>query len=127
MSGWVQDEVSRTWDIVEQYASFEDIIDDFGEDTGRDRSKFTSSYRGVSREEFATFGKDAMGLGGTLECEPFDEEFVIPGERPYVEDCYLERYQGESPLPDEFDVFAVWTLYPGGATRTTLYLTNDPV
>ena len=127
MTAWVEAEVPDTWDRVNDSVTYEDIIDDLGKDTSRDRTTFAATYRGVTQDEFAEFGSETLEISQDLECEPFDEASALPEEKVYLEDCYLSLYQGESPLPDEFDLFAVWTSFPDGSTTTELYLTNDPV
>ncbi|HSV41065.1 MAG TPA: hypothetical protein VLI04_20055, partial [Nocardioidaceae bacterium] len=126
MTAWAESHVPATWDRVDQSVTYEDIIDDFGDDTKRDRTMFAGEYRGVSEEEFEQFGAGPLRIRRDLDCEPFKAWLAAPHEKPSIRSCYLDLYQGQRPLPKEFDLFAVWTSYPDGSTTTKLYLTNDP-
>ncbi|RNL60499.1 hypothetical protein EFK50_19445 [Nocardioides marmoriginsengisoli] len=126
MTAWADSHIPATWDRVDQSVTYGDIIDDFGNDTKRDTTDFAGSYRGVTESEFAEFGKSELKLRQDLECEPYDPELATPEEKPYLKNCYLSLYQGQRPLPPQFDLFAVWTDYPDGTTTTLVYLTNSP-
>ena len=126
MTAWADAEIPADWDRAEQAVTYEDLISDLDEDTGLDRTRLDLEYRGVSKEEFARFGEDVLDIDRELECEPYDPSFAQPEEEPYVETCFLDRFQGQAPLPDQFDVFAAWTGYPDGSSTTSLFLTNDP-
>ncbi len=126
MTAWIDSTVPATWERVALETTYDDIIDDLGKDTARDRTMLSATYRGVSKNEFADFGADELEISRDLECDPFDAAAAGPKERVSVETCYLDRYQGQSPLPDEFDLFAAWTIFPDGATTTEFFLSNDP-
>lgn len=125
MTTWADTHVPSGWNRVKQSVVYGDVIDDFGKDTKRDETTYSSRYRGVSKEEFARFGTDQLALHQDLECEPYDASTASPDERRSVETCYLSLYRGARPLPPEFDLFAAWTSYPDGTTTTDLRLTND--
>ncbi len=126
MTAWAEANVPTSWQQVDESVTYEDLIDDLGEDTGSDRTNYAAKYRGVTEAEFAQFGTDVLEIDGDLECEPYDEANALPEDKPYVKDCFLDLYQGEDPLTDEFDLFAVWTSFADGSTVTRLYLGNDP-
>jgi hypothetical protein len=125
MAAWAEAQVPSTWHRGDQSTTYTDIIDDYDKDTHKDTTNFTATYQGVSEAEFARFGAETLRIHQKLECEPYDPE-ASPDEKPSVKSCYLSMYQGQRPLPREFDLFSVWTEYPDGTTSTTLYLTDDP-
>jgi len=125
MTAWADAHVPSGWHRVRQSVTYGSIIDDFGNDTNRDETTYTSRYRDVTKEQFERFGRGQLDLDQVLECEPYDPATAADDEKRSVESCYLSVYQGGHPLPREFDLFAVWTSYPDGTTTIDLYLTND--
>ena len=126
MTSWADAHVPADWHRTDQSVGYSDIIDDYGNDTHRDETTFTAHYRQVSRKQFAAFGSGPLGIDQKMECEPVDPDTAEQTPSPGVTNCFLGLYQGQRPLPDEFDLFAVWTLYADHTTRVDLYLTNDP-
>jgi len=126
MTSWADTHVPAAWDRIDQSVVYGDIIDDFGEDTHRDQTTFVAHYRDVSKRQFAAFGSGQLDLDQELQCEPADPDTAEPMPSPAVTSCYLDLYQGADPLPDEFDLFAVWTVYADHTTRVDLFLTNQP-
>ena len=126
MTEWADSHVPSSWVRVDKSVRYDDIVDDYGDDTDRDRTVFSATYRDVSETEFARFGKEELKIRQKPECEPYDAATAQSDETPYVENCFLMLYQGQRPLPREFDLFAVRTSYPDGTATTNLYLTNDP-
>ncbi|MFL6156108.1 MAG: hypothetical protein ACJ72D_08460 [Marmoricola sp.] len=126
MTSWADSTVPAGWHRVGQSVKYGNIIDDFGKDTHRDETTFTAHYREVSKKQFAAFGSGPLQLGKKLECEPADPDLNTPRAAQGITSCYLSMYQGQPPLPHEFDLFATWTDYSDGTTKVDLYLTNDP-
>jgi hypothetical protein len=126
MTTWADTHVPASWERIDQSVVYGDIIDDFGHDTRRDQTTFSAHYRNVSKRQFAAFGSGPLELDQRMECEPADPEKAEDTPSPAVTNCFLSLYQGQDPLPDEFDLFATWTLYADHTTRVDLYLTNAP-
>lgn len=125
MTAWAHRHVPVSWERVREKVIYADIIDDYDKDTHRDSTEFVGKYRGVAESEFARFGVQELEIRQPLECEPYDPKAPLE-EKPYVKFCTLSLYQGQSPLPREFDLFAVWTGFADGTTTVDLYLNNDP-
>lgn len=124
MTTWADGHVPAGWNRIDQSVTYGSIIDDFGKDTHRDETTFTAHYRNVSKRQFASFGSGPLQLDQKLECEPVDLTTASATPSPGVTFCSLSLYEGQSPLPREFDLFAVWTVYEDDSTTVDLYLTN---